>query len=94
MIVLMGSGHQEDAMKKEMATNRCAIYARVSTDHQDEAMQLRELRTYVKLRGWRLDGEYIDRMSGAKRSRPATGPACVPFVIRLCFILSLRRSCG
>ena len=35
-----------------------------------KAMQLRELRTYVRLRGWRLDGEYIDRMSGTKRSRP------------------------
>jgi DNA invertase Pin-like site-specific DNA recombinase len=61
---------KEDAMKKEPSGNRCAIYARVSTDRQDEAMQLRELRTYAKLRGWHLDGEYIDRMSGAKRSRP------------------------
>ena len=57
-------------MEKKTTSNRCAIYARVSTDRQDEAMQLRELRTYVKLRGWRLDGEYIDRMSGAKRNRP------------------------
>lgn len=57
-------------MKRETANNRCAIYARVSTDQQDEEMQLRELRMYVRLRGWRLDGEYIDRMSGAKRNRP------------------------
>jgi DNA invertase Pin-like site-specific DNA recombinase len=57
-------------MKKETKTNpRCAIYARVSTNHQDEEMQLRELRMYVKLHGWRLDGEYIDRISGAKEKR-------------------------
>jgi DNA invertase Pin-like site-specific DNA recombinase len=54
-------------MKKELPTNRCAIYARVSTNHQDEEMQLRELRAYVKLKGLRLDGTYIDRVSSAKQ---------------------------
>jgi DNA invertase Pin-like site-specific DNA recombinase len=61
---------KEDAMKKEATGNRCAIYARVSTNQQDADMQVKELRAYAKLHGWRLDGEYIDQASGAKRNRP------------------------
>src|SRR5580658_4731578 len=50
---------------------RCAIYARVSTTDQNCAMQLSELRAYVKARGWKLAGEYVDTgWSGAKASRP------------------------
>jgi DNA invertase Pin-like site-specific DNA recombinase len=61
----------EDVMKMKTQTMaRCAVYARVSSSKQDEAMQLRELRAYVRMHGWRLDGEYIDRISGAKRNRP------------------------
>ena len=38
---------------------------------QDPAMQIRELREYCDLRGWRIYNEYIDRgVSGAKDSRP------------------------
>jgi len=48
-----------------------AIYARVSTSDQTCAMQLKELRPYVKARGWKLAGEYVDTgWSGAKASRP------------------------
>ena len=56
-------------MKSE---KRVAIYARVSTSNgQDPAMQVRELREYCKLRGWKIHDEYVDRgVSGAKDSRP------------------------
>jgi DNA invertase Pin-like site-specific DNA recombinase len=48
-----------------------AIYARVSTSDQTCAMQLKELRAYVKARGWKVAGEYVDTgWSGAKASRP------------------------
>jgi DNA invertase Pin-like site-specific DNA recombinase len=32
---------------------------------------MRELREYARLRGLTIVGEYIDRMSGSKHSRPA-----------------------
>ena len=63
-----------------MPTNRkpedgflIALYARVSTvnGHQDPEMQLRELREYCQRRGWKIAGEYVDRMTGSKESRPA-----------------------
>ncbi|MGH9744934.1 MAG: recombinase family protein [Candidatus Acidiferrales bacterium] len=50
-----------------------ALYARVSTSNhgQDPAMQIRELREYSRLRGWKIYDEYIDRgISGTKESRP------------------------
>jgi len=51
---------------------RVALYARVSTLlAQDPEMQLIELREYVSHRGWMIVGEYVDRTSGAKESRPA-----------------------
>jgi DNA invertase Pin-like site-specific DNA recombinase len=52
---------------------RCAIYSRVSTcnGHQDPEMQARELREYCAHRGFRVVGEYVDRLSGSKDSRPA-----------------------
>jgi DNA invertase Pin-like site-specific DNA recombinase len=52
---------------------RVALYARVSTSngHQDPEMQLRELREYAEHRGLTIIGEYIDRMTGSKDSRPA-----------------------
>jgi DNA invertase Pin-like site-specific DNA recombinase len=54
-------------------TKRVALYARVSTanGHQDPEMQLRELREYAEHRGLTIFGEYIDRMTGSKDSRPA-----------------------
>lgn len=52
---------------------RVAIYARVSTSngHQDPEMQLRELREYAERRDLVIVGEYIDRMTGSKDSRPS-----------------------
>ena len=53
--------------------NRVALYARVSTNNgqQDPEMQLRELREYAERRGWQIGEVYVDRVSGAKDSRPA-----------------------
>jgi DNA invertase Pin-like site-specific DNA recombinase len=52
---------------------RIALYARVSTSngHQDPEMQLRELREYAERRDLTIVGEYVDRMTGSKDSRPA-----------------------
>jgi DNA invertase Pin-like site-specific DNA recombinase len=47
-----------------------AIYARVSTTDQTNAIQIRELKEYVERRGWTLTDVYQDQMSGAKASRP------------------------
>ncbi len=49
---------------------RTAIYARVSTSDQTNAIQVRELTEYVERRGWELASVYQDQMSGAKASRP------------------------
>jgi len=54
-----------------MANERAALYARVSTlMAQNPEMQLIELREYASRRGWTVIGEYVDRTSGAKESRP------------------------
>ena len=45
-----------------------AIYARVSTDDQDCALQLTELRGYCKRQGWQFF-EYIDKASGKQGAR-------------------------
>jgi DNA invertase Pin-like site-specific DNA recombinase len=52
---------------------RVALYARVSTSNgqQDPEMQLRELREYAKHRELIIIGEYIDKMTGSKDSRPS-----------------------
>ena len=50
-----------------------AIYARVSTTDQTNAIQVRELKEYVERRGWQLVEVYQDQMSGAKASRPGLG---------------------
>ena len=48
-----------------------ALYARVSTTHQDPDVQLRELRALAAARGWRISEEYVDAgISGASTSRP------------------------
>jgi putative DNA-invertase from lambdoid prophage Rac len=49
---------------------KAAIYARVSTSDQNNAIQTRELTEYVDRRGWQLAGIYQDQISGAKASRP------------------------
>jgi DNA invertase Pin-like site-specific DNA recombinase len=52
---------------------RVALYARVSTTDkgQNPEMQLRELREYVRNRGWETVSEFCDHgVSGSKESRP------------------------
>ncbi len=52
---------------------KTAIYARVSTGKgaQSPEMQLREIRSYARRRGWAVTREYIDEgVSGMKESRP------------------------
>jgi DNA invertase Pin-like site-specific DNA recombinase len=49
---------------------RCAIYARVSGNGQNPEMQIKELQTYCRRRGWQIVGEYVDRITGTKDSRP------------------------
>jgi len=55
------------------SAKRIALYARVSTSNgqQDPEMQLRELREYAEHRDLTIVGEYIDRMTGSKDSRPS-----------------------
>ncbi len=52
---------------------KIALYARISTTThgQDAQVQLRELREYAERRGFKIVGEYIDTISGAKDTRPA-----------------------
>jgi len=47
-----------------------ALYARVSTLDQKPENQLIELQNYAKTRGFAVYDEYVDRISGAKESRP------------------------
>jgi len=51
---------------------KTAIYARVSTvNGQSPQMQLRELRSYAKRRGWEIVREFVDvGISGATEKRP------------------------
>lgn len=50
---------------------RAAIYTRVSTAQQSDAMQKRELRAYATARGWTIAGEFSDvGWSGARQHRP------------------------
>jgi DNA invertase Pin-like site-specific DNA recombinase len=46
------------------------LYARVSTDKQDEAMQLTALRDLVAQRGWELQAEYVDHGVSSREKRP------------------------
>lgn len=49
-----------------------AIYARVSTDHQDTENQLSELREFTDRSGWQVFKEYVDTgYSGKDTKRPA-----------------------
>jgi len=48
---------------------RVAIYGRVSGGGQNPEMQIKELQTYCRSRGWRIAGEYVDIVSGALDSR-------------------------
>jgi len=50
---------------------KIAIYARVSTDKQDNANQLEQLREFASKQGWEIVTEYTDTVSGSgKKSRP------------------------
>ena len=56
-----------------MASNRVAIYGRVSTTNhgQDVSMQTRDLEQFAQVRGWRLVDSYLDLgISGSKDKRP------------------------
>ncbi|HSY64924.1 MAG TPA: recombinase family protein [Terriglobales bacterium] len=56
-----------------MASNRVAIYARVSTQNhgQDVTTQTRELEQFAEARGWHLVDSYLDiGISGTKDKRP------------------------
>ncbi len=49
-----------------------AVYARVSTDEQSPDAQLRDVREYVRARGWEQVTEFVDvGESGSKDNRPA-----------------------
>jgi DNA invertase Pin-like site-specific DNA recombinase len=48
---------------------RIAIYARVSTEKQDNENQLVQLREFAAKQGWTVFAEYVDRESGAKSDR-------------------------
>lgn len=48
---------------------RCAIYARVSTDKQDTANQLPELRRFAAASGWEVTREYLDTATGKHGDR-------------------------
>jgi len=50
---------------------RVAIYLRVSTIDQNEAMQRNDLQDMARQRGWEIVEEYVDHISGAKARRPA-----------------------
>jgi DNA invertase Pin-like site-specific DNA recombinase len=59
-------------MSTAIKTQRAGLYARVSTiAGQSPEMQLQELREYAERRGWQVVGEYVDRVSGSKESRPS-----------------------
>jgi len=49
---------------------QAALYARVSTGKQDEAMQLAEMREFCERRKWSIDVFTDAGYSGAKASRP------------------------
>jgi putative DNA-invertase from lambdoid prophage Rac len=50
--------------------DRCVIYARCSTDEQNPAMQISELREYAVRRGFQIVAEHTDIASGSLDSRP------------------------
>src|SRR5689334_21797713 len=53
-----------------MKSKRIAVYGRVSTDTQNHASQLREVRAYIQRRWPRANvTEYLDKASGSRFSR-------------------------
>ena len=51
--------------------DRNVLYARKSTENQEEANQLIQLREYVAKKGGKIVKEYVDVISGKEKSRPA-----------------------
>ena len=49
---------------------RVALYARVSTDEQDESLQLTALREMILQRQWELRAEYVDHGVSSRDVRP------------------------
>jgi DNA invertase Pin-like site-specific DNA recombinase len=49
---------------------RIAIYSRVSTEKQDNANQLAQLRDFAQKQRWKVAREYVDVESGSKADRP------------------------
>src|SRR5207248_10778970 len=50
---------------------RIAIYARVSTDKQDNGNQLDQLRDFACKQGWEIVAEHVDTVTGSgKKNRP------------------------
>src|SRR5260370_5567628 len=72
MVYVKGSAREEAMSEKKAMGKRVALYARVSTTnhHQDVQVELRDLKTYVKLHGWSVAAEYVDHISSAKKNRP------------------------
>lgn len=48
---------------------KVAIYCRVSTEDQSVEPQTKELREYAQTRGWHIEAEFTDVISGCKSSR-------------------------
>lgn len=55
--------------KMQEAKMRVAIYARVSTDKQDNENQLLQLRDFAAQQGWQVVREYVDYETGSKSER-------------------------
>ena len=48
-----------------------AVYARVSTDKQDNGNQLEQLREFADRQGWAISVEFVDTVSGSgRKTRP------------------------
>jgi DNA invertase Pin-like site-specific DNA recombinase len=61
-----------DTLPIEVQHMRIGIYARVSTKKQDEMNQLDQLREFIPAQGWKLELEFIDKVSGSgKKVRKA-----------------------
>ena len=49
---------------------KVAIYTRISTNDQNDELQIKELSEYAKKRNWQLTKIYSDTISGSTKSRP------------------------
>lgn len=65
------AGENEEATEEEAILTRAAIYARVSTGHQDPDNQVQQLRQFAVEHGYELTQEYVDQESGRNSGRAA-----------------------